>query len=101
MLNNPNLRTRNPTLIQVSDVEKIVRWVLGLPQRPAVLLLHLYDFCGSRGGGKTNEELRKACYKPHMQVGPACVHKVAWSACSVLGVTHSSPLPAQEAKVVR
>ena len=53
----------------VNDVEVIVRWVLELPQRPAVLLLHLYDFCGSRGGGKTNEELRKACYKPRMQVG--------------------------------
>ena len=63
------MRTRNPTLIQVSDVEKIVRWVLELPQRPAVLLLHLYDFCGSRGGGMTNEELRKACYRPRMQVG--------------------------------
>ena len=40
-----------------------MRWVLELPHRPAVLLLHLYDFCGSR-----NQELRKACYMPRMQV---------------------------------
>ena len=39
-----------------------MRWVLELPQRPALLLLHLYDFCGNRTAGS-------ACYKPRMQVG--------------------------------
>lgn len=83
------MRTRNPTLIQVSDVEKIVRWVLELPQRPAVLLLHLYDFCGSRGKG--NEELRRVCYMPRMQAEPVCSQgsmALSW------GVPHSSPLRA-------
>ena len=48
----------------IADAERVIRWVLDLPQRPAMLLLHLYDFCGNRG----NDVLRKACYRPRMQV---------------------------------
>lgn len=49
----------------ISDAERVVRWVLDLPQRPAMLLLHLYDFCGNQRG---NDALRKACYRQRMQV---------------------------------
>ena len=53
------------TILQpIADAERVVRWVLDLPQRPALLLLHLYDFCGNRG----NDALRKMCYRPRMQV---------------------------------
>ena len=53
------------TILQpIADAERVVRWVLDLPQRPALLLLHLYDFCGNRG----NDVLRKTCYRPRMQV---------------------------------
>ena len=81
----------------VNDVEVIVRWVLELPQRPAVLLLHLYDFCGSRGGGKTNEELRKACYKPRMQVGRFVQHRARWSATSMISAPTTGSLPCRYA----